>query len=425
MYILLFALCYLTSSFINKSYAYNTYSVADNVCNNTYGEACVRVHNTSEFKSKLDNLFNNKMMGTFYFVWDTTESVNFKEGYNYFFNKYGVPNSTNQYPYSKKGDFEPYRNKLSDTYINEIQQIGNWELDTKSYIRISKEEKEYANEFVDRLLPLITAGATSDYEKAYRVGKYINSTTRYKGDQVYQNDNGFVYTDTSIYDVFIERDSVCIGFSIAFAYMMDKLGIEAYVIDSSSSNGNEFQSVHSYNKVKIGGTMYTVDITGGTSFGFNTSGLTNYSNTNQIDNLYNQYRGGISLNYKFYSPKAGSNAPIDDINTTTTVPAYKPTTTKEEPNTYKVNTTEETTTTTSIVQITNEAGEVVETSVIYPTTNPTTQEEVKGEEEVKKHLSTKTVLNIVLITIAVVMVILLIYLKLKDLGKIKCDMKDL
>ena len=436
LYILFLVLCYFTSSYINDTYASSSYSVADSMCTGVYGEACVRVHNTSEFKNKIDDIFNNKKMGVFHFVWDDNEPVSFKDAYNYFFDKYGTSTSVNQYLYSKKGDQEPYRNKYSATDISETQRITDWELDTKSNIRISKEEKDYANQFVDKILPLITAGATSDYEKAYRVGKYINAVTRYKGDQVFQNDQGFVYNDTSIYDVFIERDSVCIGFSIAFAYMMDKLGIEAYIVDSASYNGQEYHSVHSYNKVKIGGTMYTVDITGSPSFGFNTSGMASYPNGNQIESIYNQYKGGISLNYKFYTPTPDSNIPDNPVvnpTTTTTKQVNRPTTTTREGETTQKTTYESEITytpypsdRTRVVEITNEAGEVVQTTVVYlgeDTTTPTTDEIVKGEED--KTNQTKLILNIVLITLAIIMVIVLVVLRLKDLGKIKCKWKDL
>ena len=367
----------------------------------TYGEAGIRVHSTQELKNKIDDIYSNFKLGEFYFVFSSRENVSVRDAYNYLHSKYGVTDIyRNYYRYDHKGEFEPYRVVISNDELNGMQQSGIFVFDTKPYIYISKEEKNHAAAFISKLLPIILNGAGSTAEKVYRVADYLNGTAPYTYDGI---NNSVITTYRSIYDLFISRKGVCVGYSIAFAYAMDQLGIESYIVDQITSvdaNTGNYDSVHTYNIVKIDGKFYRVDVTMGSSIDAGTSaGLSSHNfnlstegiytggfhsvwrDNQSVNNLYNQYKSGVSQNYKFYnasnnapirdySPKNVNGTLIEDSNPQTPYDPIDP----NQPEISQIINPEDTTTkdteyytdptTTSVINQTNESGEVIGTQVI-------------------------------------------------------------
>ncbi len=465
-----------------------------------WGDVAIRVHSTQEFKQQIDNLYNNKKMGAFHFIFSQRENVNVKEAYNYYMSKYGVSNrNQNYYRYSLKGEAEPVRFAMRDDIMNSFQEAGDAIIDTFHVtsdfapIRLSKEQKDYTNAFVDKLVPILFNGANTDAQKVYRAAKYLRETAVYHD---LTNHQILAEGQTSIYNAFIQRQTVCIGYSIAFSYLMDKVGIESYIVDVNQVNDNWYSSSHTYNIVKIDGKMYQVDVTSGWSIngvtgnlsannfnksntGINTSGFSDYDH-NAVNNLWNQYRGGVSTNLKYYykeQPTFPEYKPVQingtkvnyDVNNNTSNNGdnnnnnnngnnnnggEEHTTTQQ----YEYNEGNTTTTAdsnTKVIKITDESGEVVATThIVYDENNYVTSTITNSEgenvviaydkdgnvlgvmEDIPKEelenasidnspLLDKKLITNCLIIVAVALVIILIILFINDKKKVKVSMSDL
>ena len=146
--------------------------------------------------------------------------------------------------------------------------------------KITKEETEQLDKFADKFIKLF-AGKT-DYEKIYMAYVYISRNAVYQSDGVFENlVDGYI----SAYDVLINNKTVCIGSATAFSYLMDKLGIESYIVDhiaSYDAKNRIYYSSHTYNVVKLDGKYYIVDI----KYNNDLSGLL-ISNQNYKDEKYN------------------------------------------------------------------------------------------------------------------------------------------
>lgn len=225
----------------------------------SYGASAYRVRTTQEFKNAIDNIYKNYKIGEYYFFFSKYENIDFKAVEQYYMANYGLENTKQDYyTYKIKGPLEP------DRFTPDIQkskELGYFKLETFD-IRISKNELQVTENFVNKILPLMK-GDGSDYQKILAAYTYIVNTTSYLVDNGFFND--LLASNTSIYDVFINRKSVCIGYSIAFSYLMDKLGIESYIVDDITSVNDQNKtasSSHTFNIVKLDGKFYRIDLTG-------------------------------------------------------------------------------------------------------------------------------------------------------------------
>ena len=87
----------------------------------------------------------------------------------------------------------------------------------------------------------------SDYEKELALYDYIVENTEY---------NLSAPLNQSLISV-VQGESVCLGYTKAFKYLCDKVGLECIVVEGISKDGVG----HSWNKVKIGEDWYNVDAT--------------------------------------------------------------------------------------------------------------------------------------------------------------------
>lgn len=224
-----------------------------------YGASAYRVKTTDEFKKALDDIYKNYKIGEYYFFFSKYDNIDFNAVEQYYMANYGLKDPRQDYyTYKIKGPQEPSRFTPN---IIASKEIGYFKLETFD-IRISKNEMQVAEDFVNKILPLMQ-GDGSDYQKILAAYTYIINTTSYLVDNGFIND--LLASNTSIYDVFINRKSVCIGYSIAFSYLMDKMGIEAYIVDDITSVNDEFKtasSSHTFNIVKLDGKFYRIDLTG-------------------------------------------------------------------------------------------------------------------------------------------------------------------
>lgn len=225
----------------------------------SYGASAYRVKTTDQFKKAFDDIFKNYKIGEYFFFFSKYENIDFNSVEKYYMTNYGLLNSKQDYyTYKLKGPQEPTRFPLN---LSASKNQGYFRMTTYD-IRISKNEMQVAENFVNKLLPLMK-GDGSDYQKILAAYTYIVNTTSYLVDNGFVND--LLASNTSIYDVFINRKSVCIGYSIAFSYLMDKMGIESYIVDDITSvndTNKTANSSHTFNIVKLDGKFYRIDLTG-------------------------------------------------------------------------------------------------------------------------------------------------------------------
>lgn len=104
-------------------------------------------------------------------------------------------------------------------------------------------------EALDRILDEVIRASEnmSEYDKIRYVYDYVIAATEY--DDTYVFDSNYSISGSLLYGC-----SVCTGYSYAFKYLCDGLGIKALVIASD-------EMVHAWNAVKLGGAWYFVDVT--------------------------------------------------------------------------------------------------------------------------------------------------------------------
>lgn len=290
-----------------------------------YGEAAYRVKDTEDVKEAFDDIYGNLRIGKFYLEFSPYEyenTIDWDEVEDYYMTNYGLKDvNQNYYNYSLKGDFEPDRFG-SNNKPNSIS--GEMEINSTN-IRITSNEYKVVDDFLNKLIPLMQ-GDGSDYQKILAAYTYITNTTTYLTDDGFVND--LLASNTSVYDVFINRKSVCIGYSIAFSYLMDKMGIDSYIVDNITKidQANEtFTSVHTYNIVKLEGKFYKIDLTGNIFLSGISSGELSSNNLSLSSSSYNTSNKIKTYSFNYNTITSYLNA-SKSIKTTTTTTAKKTTT---------------------------------------------------------------------------------------------------
>lgn len=100
------------------------------------------------------------------------------------------------------------------------------------------------NNGVNKALSVVDS-SMDDLQKALVIHDYIC-------DNSYYNENGYV--SHSAYGFFKDGRVVCAGYTLAYSYLMNKLGVECEYVTSLEMN-------HAWNVIKINGKWYNVDLT--------------------------------------------------------------------------------------------------------------------------------------------------------------------
>lgn len=114
-------------------------------------------------------------------------------------------------------------------------------------------ERDIRQEEIDAEVQSCLAGidmAASDYEKILYVYEYIVKAVDY---DLTAEDN------QNIYSVFVNKRSVCAGYSKAMQYLLDKLGVFCTYVTGKTEGGQS----HAWNLVICEGEYYYVDVTWG------------------------------------------------------------------------------------------------------------------------------------------------------------------
>lgn len=112
---------------------------------------------------------------------------------------------------------------------------------------IKKEDYQTAKSKLDKAVNALLSGVRdewSDVEKALYVHDYIVSGCTYYAVDDYDGKN--------IYEVFVDGEAVCVGYSFAYDYIMEQLGINCICV---------YNEEHMWNMIEIDGEWYHVDLT--------------------------------------------------------------------------------------------------------------------------------------------------------------------
>lgn len=370
-----------------------------------YGSNGRRVKSTEEVINNIKDIFNNQRYGEYIFAFSKYDNIDWNNVKKFWDNNYGVTSPyKNYYSYSQKGNQEP------DRWGLDISNVSFGEIKISALnIRITKDELEVTNNFSQKLIAEVKN--KSDYDKIAYVYKYMITKTNYFADDGFINDP--IGSTASAYDALIKRQSACVGFSIAFSYLMDQLGVESYIVDNIAEvniNTQYYKSTHTYNIVKLDNKFYKIDTTG---HAFLTRISPNEISDNNLNLSNTNYPRNDLPNIDFNRIDRYLNE-AKNMKTTTTIPsALQPTARKTKefkiPN-GKTTTSNSTKTTkdNQNITITSIKEENGTTTVVIKTIITThdineTQEEKKEEKRFN--------LNFILIPILILVIIIYIVYK--------------
>lgn len=97
----------------------------------------------------------------------------------------------------------------------------------------------------------------SDFEKVLTVHNYLCMDVEYAYDEFASGT--VTELQHSALGAIIDKRAVCDGYSKAFSYYMDKLGITSYLVTGTATTGGVVVS-HAWNQVKLDGKWYFVDV---------------------------------------------------------------------------------------------------------------------------------------------------------------------
>lgn len=109
------------------------------------------------------------------------------------------------------------------------------------------------------LADTITAAADSDAQKVREIHDWMVKNMAYD----YENYVSGTIPERSygLEGAVLYGKAVCQGYAEAFSYFMYVLGIESEMVTGTANNGNGLWIGHAWNKVKIDGNWYYVDVT--------------------------------------------------------------------------------------------------------------------------------------------------------------------
>lgn len=211
---------------------------------------CIRVKTTEEVIDAMNKIYSLEMPQKYYLMYTSYEyeKLDFERIKKYFRDKYMSDEEKNLYNYDEYAYIKPL--KLMFEYDKNVITID------KMSIKTNEEEITKVDAFLDAFLKEFEG--KSDYEKIMGVYTYINNTAIYQTDAGYIN---FMDGQLSAYDVLIKHKAVCIGLATTFQLLMERLGIDSYIVDHvSSKSDTEYITTHTYNIVKLDNEWYIVDI---------------------------------------------------------------------------------------------------------------------------------------------------------------------
>ncbi len=129
---------------------------------------------------------------------------------------------------------------------------------------MTKEESEHRRNAIEEVVDSYLKGVNeelSDYAAVIKVYEnlidYVDYDTIGLNNQK-KSDSGEIDDLRSVYGTLVNKKAVCAGYSKAFKYLMDKIGIECMYITGEVKEG-----LHAWNMIKLEGDYYYIDTTWG------------------------------------------------------------------------------------------------------------------------------------------------------------------
>ncbi len=195
-------------------------------------------------------------------------------------------NRNSTYDFKYKGSINDIRNDLvnivkeaygQDDYLGKSwSKISYNASGTKNDLRITintefvatKEEEDYVDAYLKNAVNSIITANMSEYDKVKAVSNYIEnkysydyelneSTKKLNSNEINDTINRKqIYVSTSVYSALNTSKTICQGYSMTAYKMLKDAGLDCRII-SGTLNGEE----HVWNKVKVNGVWYYLDIT--------------------------------------------------------------------------------------------------------------------------------------------------------------------
>ncbi len=194
---------------------------------------------------------------------------------------------------------------VSSSYQYYYTQYGNYVTAIVPQYAMTQNEVAAAMEIFDagaaKALKEVN-DSMNDLQKALTIHDYICAYAIYPN--IYDEDGYYVAENDldiyhSAYGFFKDETAVCAGYTLTFSYLMHQLGIDCEYVSSDDME-------HAWNKVKINGNWYNIDITYDNSDyvdAENTYGLA-YHNCFLKSDIYFQSESGL-YHYSFSDYDAG------------------------------------------------------------------------------------------------------------------------
>uniref|UniRef100_UPI00258BDF6D transglutaminase domain-containing protein n=1 Tax=uncultured Clostridium sp. TaxID=59620 RepID=UPI00258BDF6D len=128
------------------------------------------------------------------------------------------------------------------------------ETDIKVVYLTSKEQEDYINNEVDKIIQEIIKPDMTDEQKIQAVNQYL--INRYEYDYDYISNNP--------YEALMTNKTVCQGYSMTTYKILNKLNIECKIVVGSIG-----ESSHSWNAIKLNGLWYYLDVTNNDALRYN------------------------------------------------------------------------------------------------------------------------------------------------------------
>lgn len=138
-----------------------------------------------------------------------------------------------------------------DVYIDSGKMSNYLSNEFTSKQEIHVAEEKIKNE-VDKVIKKIDGGA--EYDKILMIHDYIVNNCSF--DESLQKDN--VY---NMYGAIVNKEAVCEGYTKAFKYFMDKVGIECVVVIGTATNSENNTESHAWNYINLNNKWYAIDVT--------------------------------------------------------------------------------------------------------------------------------------------------------------------
>jgi hypothetical protein len=164
--------------------------------------------------------------------------------------------------------FDPQSNATGEqaiVLVNRIfKQFGTFYVDTEYELLEASEQslpvvirEDRAKQVYDKakaVVAEIIRPGMSDYEKELAIHDYLLLHVAYDYDNYVQD--AVPYDSYTMYGALIKGVAVCQGYAYAAQLMLEMAGIESHIV-TGTANGIP----HAWNKVKIGGEYYNLDVT--------------------------------------------------------------------------------------------------------------------------------------------------------------------